>query len=55
MSFGGYFLGNYIKNVDKIILPIVLLIILISMIPILAQFIRTARNKNDGDKSGSEI
>ena len=36
----GYFLGNHIKNIDKIILPIILLIIFISIVPILFQFIR---------------
>ncbi|MEK7190517.1 MAG: VTT domain-containing protein [Patescibacteria group bacterium] len=35
MIFGGYFLGNSIENIDKIILPIVLLIIIISLAPIL--------------------
>ena len=40
MIFGGYFLGNHIKNIDKIILPIIVLIIFISIVPILFQFIR---------------
>ena len=43
MTFGGYFLGGYIKNVDKYILPIVLVIIFISIIPILVQILK--RNK----------
>jgi membrane-associated protein len=43
MSFGGYFLGNSIKNVDKFILPIVGLIIFISIIPILFQFLRKSK------------
>jgi len=43
MTFGGYFLGGYIKNVDKYILPIVLIIIFISIIPILVQILK--RNK----------
>jgi len=40
MTFGGYFLGSYIKDVDKYILPIVLVIIFISFIPILIQVLK---------------
>jgi len=47
MAFGGYFLGSYIKNVDKYILPIVLVIIFISFIPIIIQFLRHSKNKKD--------
>jgi len=51
MTLGGYFLGNYIKNIDKFILPIVIFIIIISFIPFLIQLIRgTKKNgKNDTD------
>ena len=45
MIFAGYFLGNYIKNIDKFILPIVVFIIIISLIPILTQFIRKNKRK----------
>ena len=34
----GYFLGNSIKNIDQYILPIVLLIIIVSVIPVLMHF-----------------
>ncbi len=34
----GYFLGNSVKNIDQYILPIVLLIILVSVIPVLIHF-----------------
>lgn len=40
MVMGGYFIGSYVENVDKIILPIVLLIILFSVLPILFQFFK---------------
>lgn len=40
MVFGGYFLGNYIKNIDKFVLPIVIFIIIVSLVPILMQFVR---------------
>ena len=46
MTLGGYFLGGLIKDVDKYILPIVALIIFISILPILFQFIK--KNKKDG-------
>lgn len=56
MTFGGYFLGSYIKDVDRYILPIVLLIIFISFIPILIQFFhRTKKEKNDGEQNGSIV
>lgn len=38
MSFGGYFLGNSIKNIDQYLLPIIALIIIISIMPIIFQF-----------------
>ena len=41
--FSGYFLGNSIKNIDQYILPITALIILLSILPFLKQFIK---NKN---------
>ncbi|MBU0611938.1 VTT domain-containing protein [Patescibacteria group bacterium] len=37
MTFAGYFLGNSIKNIDRFILPIILLIIILSIIPVLVQ------------------
>lgn len=40
MSFMGYFLGGMITNPDKYIIPIALLIIFISIIPILIKIIR---------------
>jgi len=42
MTLGGYFLGGLIKDVDKFILPIVILIIFISIIPIFLQLIKKA-------------
>lgn len=40
MSLLGYFLGSLISNPDKYIIPIALLIIFISFLPILSKFIR---------------
>ena len=53
MSFGGYFLGNYIKNVDRYILPIVLVIIFISVIPVGLQFLK--KNKENKEESTHEV
>lgn len=40
MLFSGYFLGGFITNPDKYILPIALLIIFISIIPILIKIVK---------------
>jgi len=45
MTFGGYFLGSYIKNVDKYILPIILVIIFISFVPILIQVLKNVKKQ----------
>lgn len=55
MIFMGYFLGNYVKNIDRYILPIVFVIIVASFIPFLMQFFRKPKEniKNiivNGDK-----
>lgn len=44
MIFLGYFLGNSVKNIDKYILPIVFVIIAISFMPILLQFLKKSKN-----------
>ncbi|MFA5841181.1 MAG: VTT domain-containing protein [Candidatus Paceibacterota bacterium] len=38
--FGGYFLGNSIKNIDQYILPITAIIIFLSLIPFFNEFLR---------------
>lgn len=43
MTFGGYFLGNSVKNIDGLILPIILIIIFISIIPIIFQFFKKSK------------
>ncbi len=37
MTLGGYFLGEAIPNIDKYILPIILLIVLLSIMPIIIE------------------
>jgi len=45
MVFVGYFLGNRIQNIDKYILPIVLVIIILSLLPVFAQFLFKTKQK----------
>ncbi len=44
MVWGGYFLGNLVKDVDKYILPIVLFIILLSFLPVLFEIYKHRKN-----------
>lgn len=44
----GYFLGKTIPNVDKYLLPIILLIIVLSILPSLIHLIKERKNKNVG-------
>lgn len=53
MALSGYFLGSYIKNIDKYILPIILVIIIISFIPVLIQF--TRKTKKNGENEGDIV
>jgi len=54
MIFAGYFLGNRIKNIDQYILPIVFLIIFVSILPILMQFIRKPKKTDDTINNGKK-
>ena len=45
LIFGGYFLGNSIKDIDQIILPIIFLIILVSFLPVFWHLIRKDKEK----------
>lgn len=40
MIFSGYFLGSRFNNIDSYILPIILIIILVSLIPVLVEFFK---------------
>ncbi|MCR4334436.1 MAG: VTT domain-containing protein [Patescibacteria group bacterium] len=40
LSFLGYWLGNTIPNVDQYLLPIILVIIFLSLIPIIIEFLK---------------
>ena len=44
MVWGGYFLGNLVKDVDQYILPIVLFIILLSFLPVLFEIYKHRKN-----------
>ena len=45
VSLLGYFLGNLIPNIDKYLLPIILLIIILSLLPNIIHLIKSRRNK----------
>ena len=47
MSFGGYFLGSIIPNVDKYLLPIIFLIIFLSILHPIVEFIKEKRRKKE--------
>ncbi|MDD5721531.1 MAG: VTT domain-containing protein [Candidatus Pacebacteria bacterium] len=40
MIFSGYFLGNSVNNINQYILPIILFIIVLSLIPIICEFLK---------------
>ena len=44
LTLGGYFLGRSIPNIDTYILPIVLLIIILSLLPAVFEFIKARKN-----------
>jgi membrane-associated protein len=45
VPIAGYYLFRYIPNIDKYLLPIILLIIVISAIPAILEFIRSKKKK----------
>lgn len=47
MSFGGFFLGSIIPDVDKYLLPIIFLIVFLSLLPPIIEFIKDKRKKKD--------
>lgn len=46
MIFGGYFLGSLIDDIDKYLLPIIVVIIFISFIPVLSEFYKNRVQKD---------
>lgn len=50
MTFGGYFLGNIIPDVDKYLLPILAVIIIVSVVPALSHMLK----KEDGNPTTKE-
>jgi len=47
LTLGGYFLGKNVPNIDRYIIPIVVLIILISITPIVSELVRSRKTKQD--------
>jgi membrane-associated protein len=46
VSLAGFYLGKHIKNVDRYLLPIVIVIVLVSMIPPALEYRKHRRNQN---------
>lgn len=56
MCLGGYFLGSVIPDVDKYMLPIIALIILVSLIPAIKEYLSSRKeSKKNATKSSSEV
>jgi membrane-associated protein len=49
VSLLGYFLGNLIPNIDKYLLPIILLIIIISILPNVIHIVKSRKNKKSSN------
>jgi membrane-associated protein len=45
MVFSGYFLGQIVPGVDKFVIPIILFIVIISLFPIIFEFIKSKSKK----------
>ena len=45
MIYSGFFLGQIVPNVDRYILPIIILIIVISLLPLIFEFIKHKKEK----------
>lgn len=53
MIFGGYFLGSHVPNIDHYILPIILVIILVSAVPAVFQYLK-AKREMSAPKAGTD-
>jgi membrane-associated protein len=49
----GYGLGSSVKHVDRYLVPIILVVIVVSFIPVIIEFRRTRRDKVDSSSSSS--
>jgi membrane-associated protein len=45
LIFGGYLLGNSVGNIDKYILPIIVVIIVVSSIPVAVEFLKARKEE----------
>ncbi|HAO64724.1 TPA: hypothetical protein DCQ44_01950 [Candidatus Taylorbacteria bacterium] len=45
MTLGGYFLGRSVPNIDTYIIPIVVVIVITSLIPVASEFIRSRKHR----------
>ena len=53
MILGGYFLGRSVKNIDQFVLPIIFLIVILSVVPVLMEFLKNKSNNKDKQASDS--
>ena len=49
LSVGGYFLGKIIPNVDRYLLPIILLIVVVSVLPSARHILKERRRRPDAE------
>lgn len=47
ITTGGYFLGKSVSNIDQYIIPIIVMIVLASVIPILSEIMKSRRTKKN--------
>jgi membrane-associated protein len=55
MTFGGYFLGSIVPDVDKYLLPIIALIIILSILPTIREVIIARRESKESKADTSTI
>jgi membrane protein DedA with SNARE-associated domain len=50
VTLAGYALGSRIPSIDRYLLPIVAVIVLVSLLPVLAEFLRSRRSPERGSR-----
>jgi membrane-associated protein len=54
LIFTGYFLGNSVQNIDRIIVPIILVIIFISLVPLFWHLVQARKKAGKAHPTGEE-
>lgn len=55
LVLAGYALGSSIPNVDRYLLPLVALIVLLSLLPLAREVLRSRRARRDRGAAGGEV